>query len=160
MRRIAAIVTIVVGVGLVTMPFALSLFSRTRAADQMTDSVRPAMNKEFIAKVNAGFSEVMGGIDELKTKVYPAVAQRLGQTPAQYEAATASKYPSVAAGVEQRQQIVERYTPFEGARRPHRRLRGGRHSAPPLDTDDSRSVGDPGARTGPCGRRCGGTVHP
>src|SRR3954471_24290551 len=112
MRRVAAITSILVGIGLIVLVVAGSLFSRTRAADQMTDSVRPAMNKEFIAKVNAAFSEVMGGIDELKTKVYPAVAQRLGQTPAQYEAATASKYPSVAAGVEQRQQIVDRYTPF------------------------------------------------
>ena len=104
--------SIVVGAGLVVLAVGLSLFDRTHAADRMTSSVRPAMNKPFLGKVTAAFGEVMSGIDELQTKVYPAVAQRLGQTPQQFEAQTAAKYPTVETGVRRRQEIIDRYSPF------------------------------------------------
>jgi hypothetical protein len=111
-RRIAGIAAIVVGLELIALPFALSLFSRTESAGKLTDSVRPAMSKEFLVKVKGAFREVMTGVDELATKLMPAVAQRLGQTPEEFAASTAATYPAVAKGIQVRHAIIDRYTPF------------------------------------------------
>ena len=57
MRRLVGIVTVLIGLGFIAMPIAFSLFDRTRAAGQLTDSVRPTMSDESFAKLQ----DVFGG---------------------------------------------------------------------------------------------------
>lgn len=120
MRKVTGVIAVVVGLGLIVMVFALQLFDRTDAAGHLTASVRPAMSKQFLDQLQASVEEVRTGVDDLGTKVIPAVASLLKVTPAQLEASIQAKYPDITEGLQKRQAIFARYTSFVTVLQVHR----------------------------------------
>ena len=53
MRRFIAVTAIVLGAGMMLVPPVLSLFSRTSAAEKLTDDIRPAMTDSALTRTRA-----------------------------------------------------------------------------------------------------------
>ena len=98
MRWIAAIIAIVMGVGLIVTPIASSLFSRTKDAQRLADDVRPAMTKKALAVAETDKNTVKAAIREFNGPTFKLVAGAFGMTPRQFAAYLQRRYPDVAAG--------------------------------------------------------------
>lgn len=96
MHRIAAVVAIVAGVGLIAVTLALSLFPRTAGAERVTDTFRPAMTEQGLAKVATDFGTVRDGGQQLLNGVVPTFRRKLGMSPAEFNAFLGKNFPAVA----------------------------------------------------------------
>jgi hypothetical protein len=96
-RRIVGAVTLTVAAYLIVIPFALSLFSRTRDAQHLADRYRPVMNEQGISQFRANLGLVNAGGKELFTKFLPDLQAKLGLSNAEFSAFVAANYPHVAA---------------------------------------------------------------
>ena len=105
-RRIAAVVTIVVGIALIVTTFANSLFSVGPAFEEMVDDFRPIMTDEAIATARADLQLLGDATTEITTAAIPALAQQLGTDPAGFQAIMAQQFPDVATGLEQLPSIL------------------------------------------------------
>lgn len=99
MSRVAAVLAILAGVGLIAFPIATSLFSHTAGAERITDAFRPAMTREGLATTRADFETVRDGGVEFITKAEPAFARDLKLTPVELDAFIGSNFPAVATAV-------------------------------------------------------------
>ena len=98
MRRVAAIIAIVMGVGLIVTPIASSLFSRTKSAERLADDVRPAMTKKALAVAETDKNTVKAAIREFNGPTFKLAAGAFGMTPAQFAGYLQKNFPNVAAG--------------------------------------------------------------
>jgi hypothetical protein len=99
MTRVAAVLAVVAGVGLIVFTIATSLFSHTAGAQRIIDAFRPAMTREGLASTRADFEIVRDGGVEFITKAEPAFAHSLKLTPAELNAFIDSNFPAVATAV-------------------------------------------------------------
>jgi hypothetical protein len=98
MRRIAAIVAIVIGVGMLAVPFATKLWDRTDGAEVTFDAMRGLVSQNGIALARQNFGTVKSGGTEFLNDARPALAKELGLTPAQFDRLLAQRYPDIARG--------------------------------------------------------------
>lgn len=102
-RRYSLVVAgaaIVLGVGLLITPFVASLFSRTTAANHLTDTVRPAMTQQAIASGSTDLANVQTAYGQLANGLLPAMAAKAHETPAALIAQLRTTYPEIRAGMD------------------------------------------------------------
>jgi hypothetical protein len=97
-RRAAAVVAIVVGIALMAIPIASSLFSRSGSAHRLADDVRPAMTRRALATAETDKETVRAAVDEFNGPTLRQAAQAFGESPRQFSALLERKFPQVAAG--------------------------------------------------------------
>jgi len=107
MRKIAAVLAIVTGLGLIGFTFAEHLFSRSDDAQTIADHYRGLMSADGLHDLSSGFAAVQAAGGELGTKALPALQQSLGMNDAQFAAYVASEMPNVAQFNEQAPAIVK-----------------------------------------------------
>jgi hypothetical protein len=110
MHRVVAIVSIACGLGLIAVPFATSLFDRTRGAERTFDAMRETVSEPGIAVARRNFGVVRAGGTEFLDKAVPRLAARLDMTPDEFQALLASDFPRVARGA----QSIPGYLQFVG----------------------------------------------
>lgn len=101
MRRLVAIIAIALGAAMILAPAALHLFSRTSAAERLTDDIRPAMTDQALAQTRIEFDTQRAGLEEFVDRGIPRLAADLGQTPEQFRASIDAQFPAVATGIQQ-----------------------------------------------------------
>ena len=101
MRRVVAATAIVLGAGMIVVPSVLSLFSRSAAAEKLTDDIRPAMTDTALAKTRAEFDTGRAALTDFVDHGIPRMAADLGQTTEQFRASIDSRFPDVATGMQQ-----------------------------------------------------------
>ena len=101
MRRFAAITAIVLGAAMILAPAVFHLFSRTSAAERLTDDLRPALTDKALAQTRFEFDTQRAGLEEFIDRGIPRIAADLGQTPAQFRASIDGQFPAVATGIAQ-----------------------------------------------------------
>src|ERR1700694_3560087 len=95
-RRLVFAITLVVATYLIVSPFALSLFSRTRDAQKLSDYYRPLMSDHGINQFRVGVEIVNAAGDELYHKFLPEVQAALGLSEAEFNGFVAQNFPHVA----------------------------------------------------------------
>jgi hypothetical protein len=98
-RRIVATIAVVCGVGLIVLPFALSLFDRAPAGQRVTDRFRQTMSARGLHDLATNFATMNGLVDQFIHETSPQLARKLRMTPRQYDAYVRQNFPAVAAGV-------------------------------------------------------------
>jgi hypothetical protein len=101
MRRIAAITAVVLGIGMLAVPFATDLWNRTDGAEVTFDAMRGLVSKDGIASARRDFGTVKDGGTQFLTQVRPGLARQLGLNQAQFDALVAQRYPDIARGAQQ-----------------------------------------------------------
>jgi hypothetical protein len=98
MRRIVAIAAIAIGVGLLVVPVATHLWSRTDGAEVTFDTMRPLVSEEGIALAHENFGIVQAGGTQFLDEVKPATAKRFGVSATRLDAVLAEDYPAISKG--------------------------------------------------------------
>jgi hypothetical protein len=101
MRRVVAVLAILVGIGLIAEPFALKLFPRAAAGQRVTDRFRPAMSRPGLDALQANFATVGAFTKELTDGAVPYFARRLHMAQAQFNSYVRSSFPAVATGIKE-----------------------------------------------------------
>src|SRR3954469_12601818 len=84
-RHAASVVILLVGTYVLVLPFALSLFSRTRDADTLDHYYRPLMSAQGIDHFRSNLHIVDAGGAELNAVVLPQLKQTLGMNDSQFD---------------------------------------------------------------------------
>jgi hypothetical protein len=101
MRRTAAVIAITLGMALIAVPFALSLFSRTSSAERVTDRFRHMMSAEGLVELRTDFETVRGTGEELIQGLLPRLARELGISEAELDRLIKTEFPATATGVQE-----------------------------------------------------------
>ena len=96
MRRIAAVLAIVVGVGLVGFTIVEHVFSRSEDAQTISDHYRGLMSADGLRDLSGGFAAVQAAGGELDTLALPRLQQSLGMGDAQFAAYVSQEMPNIA----------------------------------------------------------------
>ena len=96
MRRIAAVLAIIVGVGLVGFTIVEHVFSRSEDAQTIADHYRGLMSADGLRDLSGGFAAVQAAGGELGTKALPRLQQSLGMDDAQFAAYVSREMPNIA----------------------------------------------------------------
>jgi hypothetical protein len=99
MRRIPAVVAIVIGAVLVVGVFAMSGFSKASAGANLIDDARPSVSKAGIVRFRADLEELKAGAHDTVNGVFPSFAQATGVTDAEFKARVRTAYPALATAV-------------------------------------------------------------
>ena len=111
MRKVVAMIAVACGLGLIAVPFALSLFDRAPAGERVTNRFRETMSVQGLHNL-AGNFETMGAlVDQFVHETSPQLARELRMTPAAYNAYVSRRFPAVAAGVRRIPPLVAFVTP-------------------------------------------------
>lgn len=110
-RRVASALVLLVGVYFIVLPFALSLFSRTRDAEDLNAYYRPLMSDQGIQQFGTNLRIVDEGGDELFSVVIPQLERTLDMSDAQFRAYVAQNYPHIATFVAGAPQLLELLNP-------------------------------------------------
>lgn len=105
-RRIAAVVTMVVGVVLLISTFANNLFEVGPDFEEMIDDFRPMLAEESIETARVDLTMLGSVGTEFETAIVPALSQQLGMTPEDFAGFVGSNFPDVSAGIQALPQIV------------------------------------------------------
>ncbi|MGZ4326189.1 MAG: hypothetical protein ACXVV5_29575 [Solirubrobacteraceae bacterium] len=111
MRKSVAIVAVVCGIGLVTAPFALSLFPRSAAGERVTNRFRETMSASGLHALRTNFGTIGALLDQFVHETSPQLAAELHMSPAAFNAYVAREFPAVAAGVRGLPPLVAFVTP-------------------------------------------------
>jgi hypothetical protein len=111
MRKLVATVAVVCGLGLVVVPFALSLFDRAPAGERVTNRFRSTLSTNGLHDLAANFGTMGAMVDQFIHQASPQLARKLHMTPGQYNAFVAQQFPAVAAGVKGIPPLVAFVTP-------------------------------------------------
>lgn len=109
-RRIAALVVIVVGVALLVSTFVNNLFRVGPAFEELIDDFRPLLAEESIASARADLAMLGEVGTEFETAIVPTLSQQLGMTAEEFVGFTEANYPAVASGVEALPEIVPTFS--------------------------------------------------
>jgi len=110
-RKIAATVAVVAGIGLIALPFALSLFDRAPAGERVIDRFRPTMSTKGLGELKDNFATMGALLDEFVHRTSPELARELHMSGPAFDAFVAASFPGVAAGVERLPPLVAFVTP-------------------------------------------------
>jgi hypothetical protein len=97
--RTAGIVAMLVGIGLIVTPLVTSMFSRTTAANHLTDTVRPAMSQAAFASATTDLNSVVTAFHQLTDELVPALATQAHQSPTEFVGELQATYPQIKAGL-------------------------------------------------------------
>lgn len=111
MRKTVAVVAVVCGIGLVTAPFALSLFPRAAAGERVTNRFRETMSVGGLHNLSTNFGTMGALLSQFIHETSPQLATELHMTPAVFDAYVAQHFPAVAAGVRGLPPLVAFVTP-------------------------------------------------
>ena len=111
MRKAVATVAVVCGIGLVAVPFALSLFDRAPAGERVTNRFRETMSPRGLHDLAANFATMGAAVDQFVGQTSPQLAHRLHMSTGQYNAYVRREFPAVAAGVKGIPPLVAFVTP-------------------------------------------------
>jgi hypothetical protein len=114
MRRVAAVVAIVIGVTLIGFTFAEHLFSRSRDAQKVADQYAPLMSAKGLRDLSTGFDAVKAAGAELGTSAEPRLQQALGMGDAQFTEYIAREMPGIVKFDAQAPGVVELVGPVIG----------------------------------------------
>ena len=89
----------VVGVGMIVVPFALSLTDKAAAAARIVKVSDVAVSRKAANMATETVAVLNALVPEVQTKLVPALAQRLHTMPAKLSAVIARDYPDVAKGL-------------------------------------------------------------
>jgi hypothetical protein len=96
MRRVAAVLAVVVGVTLIGFTFAEHLFARSQDAQTVADQYAPLMSAKGLHDLNTGFDAVQAAGGELATSAEPRLQQAVGMSDAQFKQYVAQEMPGIA----------------------------------------------------------------
>jgi hypothetical protein len=99
MQRITAVFAVGIGIGLVVFTLATSLYSRTGAAERITDQFRQGLSAEGLAQTRADYDLIARGRSEFVKEVVPALAEQLKLSQPAFNAFVASTFPTIPAAV-------------------------------------------------------------
>ena len=109
-RRIAAGLTMLVGVVLLISTFANNLFKVGPDFEEMIDDFRPTLAEEAIATAKADLA-ILGAVGaEFETGIVPAMSQQLDMTGEEFMGFVATNFSDVANGVAALPEIVPTFT--------------------------------------------------
>ncbi len=114
MRRVAAVLAIVVGIVLIGFTFAEHLFARSQDAQTIADQYAPLMSAKGLHDLSTGFDLVKVAGTELSTKAEPRLQQVLGMDDAQFERYVAQQMPGIVKFDAQAPGVVELVGPVIG----------------------------------------------
>ena len=114
-RKGTAIVTIGVGLYIATLPFALSLFSRTRDAELISDRLQTLTNGAGLDQFEANLETLTGGGSELFATVIPRLEHDLHLTDAEFKSLVAQNYPHIALFLEHAPDVLAAVEPASRA---------------------------------------------
>jgi hypothetical protein len=114
-RRIVGTIALAVGLYLIVLPFALSLFSRGRDAQHLADRYRGVMSAQGIRTFRTNLRVVNAAGKDLFGSFLPELQQTLGLDDAQFRATVATGYPEVAAFLHRIPQTVKYLNPASKA---------------------------------------------
>jgi hypothetical protein len=101
--------SIVLGLILAIVPFALSLPGKASAADTMNDHLKPVYTGEFVAQAEGSFQTIGAMASEMSTKLLPAFASQAGVTVQQYQQQLAQVSPALAAAIQGMPAALDRF---------------------------------------------------
>ena len=115
-RAARAMIALTTAVGVVVVGglLAVSMSSKTSAADRMTTAFAPVFATQSVQQMRADTNTVEAMATEFSQKTLPAIATALHMTPAQMGTLVTQQFPAVAAGQAQLPQIVERMATATG----------------------------------------------
>jgi len=96
MRKIAAVLSIVVGFGLIGFTIVEDVFTRSDDAQRIADHYRGLMSADGLRDLSHGFAAVQAAGGELGTKALPQLQRSLGMNDAQFAAYVAREMPKIA----------------------------------------------------------------
>jgi hypothetical protein len=99
MRRVPAVVAVVIGVVLVVGVFAMSGFSRSRSGENLIDDAQGSVGKTGIVRFRADLEELKGAAGDVTEKVFPAYASALGLSKADFDQTLQSDFPAIHTAV-------------------------------------------------------------
>ncbi len=95
-HRVLGVALVIVGVHLVVLPFALSLFSRAPDAEAVADRYRDFATEEGLATFSDNTQVVVRGGRQLLDEALPRFAADLGTTESELDADIRRRFPNVA----------------------------------------------------------------
>jgi hypothetical protein len=98
MRRVAAVVAGVTGIVLIVGVFTTSSFSRASAGERLITDARPVMSEHGLVRLRSDLDTLKAGVHDVVQQVFPAFADELGMTKAEFEAKLRSDHPALARG--------------------------------------------------------------
>jgi hypothetical protein len=114
MRRLVAVVALLVGVLLVGFTFSEHLFSRSRDAQKIADHYRPLMSTQGLADLRTGFEAVKDAGADLSTAALPRLQDALGMDDQHFDAYVARNMPGIQAFADQAPGVVALVDPVIG----------------------------------------------
>ena len=113
-KRLPAFGVLAVGVIVLVVLFANSLFTVGPAFEELTDSFRPIMTDDAIATAQADVAGLGAVSEEFNTQLAPALAAQLQMSPEDLNVFMGTNFPAVAAGVQALPEIVPQFTGVVG----------------------------------------------
>jgi hypothetical protein len=110
-RKLVATVAVLCGLGLVALPFALSLFERAPAGERVTNRFRSTLSADGLHSLAVNFSTMGAMVDQFIHRASPQLARELHMTGGEYNAFVDRRFPAVAAGVKGIPPLVAFVTP-------------------------------------------------
>lgn len=78
MRQVVATIAVVSGVGLLVVPFALSLFDRAAAGERVTNRFRATMSVQRLHNLATNFGTMGAVMDQFVHETSPQLARQHG----------------------------------------------------------------------------------
>ena len=95
MRRIAAVISLTIGVGLIVFTFADHVVSRARDAEKISAHYRPLMSTAGLNGLRSGFDQLTVAGGELATKALPELQRDLGLNDTQFADYVTQHLPNI-----------------------------------------------------------------
>lgn len=99
MSKVAAVLVMLVGAGLVATTLISNLFAVGPAFENLITDFRPALTQSSIDTAHKDIAGLSAVQQEFSTKLAPALSQQLKMTPEQFNGFVSAKFPAVAAGM-------------------------------------------------------------
>lgn len=97
--KIAGVLIMLVGAGLVAMTVILNLFAVGPAFENLIGDFRPALTQQSIDTAREDIAGLSAVQQEFTTKLAPALSQQLQMTPPEFDAFVTQQFPAVAKGM-------------------------------------------------------------
>jgi hypothetical protein len=97
--KVAAVLVMVVGAGLVATTLISNLFAVGPAFENLITDFRPALTQSSIDTAHKDIAGLSAVQQEFSTKLAPALSQQLKMSPEQFNGFVSAKFPAVAAGM-------------------------------------------------------------
>ena len=114
MRRIVAVVAVLVGVMFVGFTVSQHVFSRSRDAQKIADHYRPLMSARGLADLRSGFESVKAAGAELGTSALPRLQSQLSMNKQQFDAYLTRQMPGIKAFSDEAPGVVALVDPVIG----------------------------------------------